>query len=245
MGGVGGELLFVLKRPLEPGEHPVELGGEGVDLIPPLPQPDPAGEVVALADLPGGVGDLPHRAQGAPGQQISPRRREQHEEGKDDQRELDHPADGAVHRLGLADPPHPAVAVAGDLELHVVDKPVGVPRREGADLAVGKRGAVVKAAGHHPVERHPGRIVDREVDPVPEGLEVSVDLEGPVLRFDLPLAVLHQTRQQLPPGGEARLGAAVEQQREGEDAQQHHQQGEPEGHPQLDRQSFHSSSLST
>ena len=107
MGGVGGKLLFVLKSGLKAGEHPVKFGCKGVDLIPPLPQIDPAGEIVARTDLLRGADDPAHRPQRAAGQQITAKRREQQIKGQNHRRELQKTGDGAVHSGGLADAPHP------------------------------------------------------------------------------------------------------------------------------------------
>ena len=245
VGCVVGELLFPGEGVLQPGEHGVEFPGQRVDLVPAFPQADAAGQVAPRADLPRRPGDLPHRAESPPGQQVAAHRRQRHEHRQHQQRRAQQGGQGAVHGIGGGHGAHPQRAVLLHLDLLVVKVPDMAVALHRAQFAAGKHGGIVKAARHEAVQRHALFVVHRQVHPVVEALQVPVDLQFPVPGLDLAAAGrrhgLHAG--QLALAGVLGPGKKQEPQRDGR--QQHHEQRVEQRDPPGDGPALHGSSRST
>ena len=211
MGGVVGELLLPVEGLLQPGEHGVEFGGQRVNFVLAAGQSDAAGKIIPRADLPGGLGDLPHRGKGPPGEQIPAHRRQHHKDRQHQQRRPPQSTQGGFQRVGRRDAAHPHGAVVLHLDLLVVEIPLPLAAFHRAQRGVGKHHRVVEIPGHKAVEGHPRRVVQREIHPVVEGFQVPVNVQLAVLHFQVAAAVLGHGLHAVQRGLPGRLRPCVEQ----------------------------------
>ena len=240
VGGVGGELLFCLEGPLQPGKHLVEGAGQPGELIVARRHVHPPGQVGGLVDGGGGGGDLIQGAEGPPGDEPAAQGGQKDEGGQHNEGDGHEVGEHLGIFRGLQDAPHPHPVFPAQKQVkvqHIVPGAAGV-HRPGEAVLEGLVGG--EAHGHLPGQQGLVLAVHQGVYAVVRKGEALLQLKGARLGHGHVGEVAAHGALQLIHGGLGghRPAHQVEKPHE-QGGHEHHEQGVPDGDPYLHIQPLH------